>query len=132
MKTPPYYLTLAVAILLVGCSSSNSRFWSATAKNPVIVESKSAGDFLLSLHQHSLLPGDSKDMHGEIHSEPDPYPIPDAVTFPFLRTFHVSYTGETFTNSYTVSRMTKDSPWLLQKAWRTDSQGHTVEDWPVK
>ncbi len=131
MKTP-YFLTLAVALLLIGCSNSKSRFWSSTGKNPVVVESMAAGDSLLSLHQQSLLPGDSKAMHGEINSEPDPYPLPNAVTYPFLRTFHVSYTGEAFTNSYTLARMTKDSPWLLQRAWRNDTQGHTVEEWPVR
>ena len=122
MQNHPYFLTLATAILLAGCSRRNSRFWSSTAKNPVVVESKSAGDFLLGLHQQSLLPGDSK-MHGENSGNLNPYPLPDAVTFPFLRTFHVSITGETFTNPYTVLRAAKDSPWQLQRAWRTDSQG---------
>jgi hypothetical protein len=105
MKTPRHILALVTTIFLVGCSSSNSRFWSSTAKNPVVVESKSAGDFLIGLHQQSLLPGDSKDMHGEIHSEIEPYPLPDTVTYPFSRTFHVSITGETFTNNYTVFLM---------------------------
>jgi hypothetical protein len=132
MKTPRYILTLATVILLVGCSSSNSRFWSSTAKNPVVVETLSAGDFLLGLHRQSLLPGDSKDMHGEIHSVTDPYPFPNEVTYPFTRMFYVSIIGETFTNNYTVLRLAKDSPWQLQRAWRTDSQGHTVEEWPVK
>ena len=87
---------------------------------------------MLGLHQQSLLPGDSKDVHGETHSETDPYPFPNEVTYPFSKTFHVSIKGETFTNNYTVLRTTKDSPWQLQRAWRTDSHGHTIQDWLVR
>jgi len=130
MKSPQIHVVLAAAILLVGCSSSNSRFWPLMAKKPVVVETELAGDFLLGLHQKSLLPGDSKDRHGELHSEI--YPLPDHVTYPFSSTFHVSIKGETSTNNYIVIRKSKDAPWQLQRAWRTDSQGHTIDEWPVK
>jgi hypothetical protein len=31
----------------------------------------------------------------------------------------------------TVSRASENSPWKLQKAWRTDQDGHTIEEYPV-
>jgi hypothetical protein len=87
---------------------------------------------LIGLHERSLLPGDSKDTHGEINSETDPLPLPSEVAYPFSRTFHVTLMGETFTNNYTVVRMAKHADWQLQRAWRTASDGHTIEEWPVK
>ena len=102
------------------------------AKNPVAIETTAAGDFLIRLHNQSLLPGDSKDMHGNLSSAKEPYPLPSEVAYPFSRTFEVTIKGQTFTNNYTVIRSSKDSSWELQRAWRTDAAGSIVEEWPVK
>jgi hypothetical protein len=32
---------------------------------------------------------------------------------------------------YQVGRLSKDNPWKLQKAWRTDQDGKTIEEFPV-
>jgi hypothetical protein len=32
---------------------------------------------------------------------------------------------------YQVGRPSKNSPWKLEKAWRTDKNGRTVEAYPV-
>ncbi len=47
-------------------------------------------------------------------------------------TFLVNETGEAFTNHYTLVRPDKGAAWRLDKAWRTNPRGRTVEEWPVK
>ena len=126
-----YTIVLSTAALLTGCSSGKSKLRSYIAENPVAIETVAAGDFLVQLHKQSLLPGDTKDMHGEINSAKENFPLPDEVVYPLSRTFEVTYRGQTFTNNYTVMRSSKDTSWRLQKAWRTDSSG-VIEEWPVK
>jgi len=101
------------------------------AKNPVMVEKMAAGDYLLVLHRQSLLPGDSKDMHGILVGT-GTYPLPNEATYPFSETFCVTIRDQTFTNNYTVMKASRGSSWQLQRAWRTDSLGNVIEEWPVK
>ncbi len=54
------------------------------------------------------------------------------VKYPPAVTFLVTETGEVFTNHYTLVRSEKGAAWQLDKAWRTDPQGRTVKEWPVK
>lgn len=122
---------LAVALFFAGCSSTQSRALYAAEKNPVTIEAASAGDFLLNLRERGQLPGVSKDSHGEIRVDFS-FPLPKQVAYPFSPTFQVSIKGQTLINHYTVLRETKDSSWQLQKAWRTDAQGRTIEEWPVR
>ena len=125
-----YVVLLAAALCLSGCSSTQSRALHAAEKSPVTIEAASAGDFLLSLREQGQLPGVSKGEHGEIQFDFS-FPLPKQVAYPFSPTFQVSIKGRTFINHYTVLREAKDSAWQLQKAWRTDLQGRTVEEWPV-
>jgi len=99
-----------------------------------MTENRSGGEFLVGLHKKGLLPGDSKNSHGEMVSDRFTLPSSQAkdVDYPFSQTFHWNVLGETFTNNYTVVRTSKESAWQLQKAWRTDSAGQVVEEWPVK
>jgi hypothetical protein len=32
---------------------------------------------------------------------------------------------------YTVVQASQNSPWKLQKAWRTDAKQHLIEEYPV-
>jgi hypothetical protein len=123
-------ISFGAAVLLSGCSSSNSDLCAVASQSPVTKETLAGGDYLLELHKQGRLPGDSKDMHGKIES--DSATLAREVIYPCTRTFHVTITGESFTNYYTVTRTSKDSGWQLDKAWRTDSAGHTVEEWTVK
>lgn len=114
-----------------GCASTQARALRAAKKNPVAIEAASGGDFLLGLREQSKLPGVPKDAHGDIRFDFS-FPLPEQVTYPFSPSFQVSIKGQTLINHYTVLREAKDSPWQLQKAWRTDSQGRIVEELPVR
>jgi len=118
MKIPHHYIALGVAALFVGCASHVAK-----------TEAKSAGDYVLQLHQQGRLPGDTKDAHGKITCYLTPSDLQE-VSYPLSRTFRVVETGAT--NNYTVVRLAKDSSWQLQRAWQTDSEGHVIQEWPVK
>jgi hypothetical protein len=118
VNTLRYLIVLGAAALLAGCVSH-------LAKN----EAKSAGDYVLQLHQQGRLPGDSKDAHGKITCYLTPSDL-QKVTYPLSRTFRVVENGAT--NNYTVVRFAKDSSWQLQRAWQADSEGHVIQEWPIK
>lgn len=132
MRIVRQVIVLAAEVLLVSCSTGRSRALHAFAENPNTMESMSAGNFLLKLHGQSHLPGYPGDVQEQMRSERVPLPLPAQVTYPFSQTFLVYVPGQTFTNHYTIERLTKDSPWQLRKAWRTDSAGHTVKEWAIE
>ncbi|MGA3284275.1 MAG: hypothetical protein ABSD57_07445 [Verrucomicrobiota bacterium] len=41
-------------------------------------------------------------------------------------------TGEAATNNYILVKQSKGAKWQLQRAWRTDSSGQVIEEWPVQ
>jgi hypothetical protein len=47
------------------------------------------------------------------------------VTFAFCKS------GDSASYHYQVARESKESPWKLQKAWRTDQNGRIVEEYPI-
>jgi len=108
------------ASLLVSCASYKAR-----------TEAKSGGDFLFRLHQKDQLPGDTKDEHGKISCYLSPTELKQ-LSYPLSWTYQVVKNGDSSTNNYTIIRLTKYSPWQLQRAWRTDSQGRVTEEWGVK
>jgi len=100
-------------------------------KYPIVDEDmeaagKSALRFLKGLKKKGQLPGWSKNdevttamFHFYIH-------YPDRVTIDdFMKQ------GDSSIYHYTVARASKDSPWRLQKAWRTDRNDHTIQEFPV-
>jgi hypothetical protein len=46
-------------------------------------------------------------------------------------TWDILKIGDSSTYHYTFARMSKDGPWKLRKAWRTDQNGHTIEEYPL-
>jgi hypothetical protein len=82
-----------------------------------------AKKFLKNLKENGQQPGWSKDDHGAFRSYPEV--SPDSVTF------NLQKNGDSSIYHYTVTRSSKDSPWKLQKAWRTDQSGQTIEEYPV-
>ncbi len=50
---------------------------------------------------------------------------PDTVTV------HALKRGDPSTYHYEFTRASKGSPWTLQKAWRTDQDDRTMEEYPV-
>lgn len=89
---------------------------------------KSALKFLIQLHRKDQLPGWSKNVHGrttEFHSTYNDSPYLDSATLYILKN------GDSSVYHYTVIRTSKRGPWKLQKAWRTDQNGHTIEEYPL-
>ncbi len=71
------------------------------------------------------LPGWSKKDHGTIKRVGHFRPNPDTVTV------HALKKGDSSTYHYEFTRASKDIPWQLEKAWRTDQNDHTIEEYPV-
>lgn len=120
MKVSCCLILICTASLLVSCASYS-------AKTAV----KSGGDFLTRLHQKGQLPGDVNDEHGKISCYLSPTDLKQII-YPLSRTYQVVKPGDSSTNNYTIVRLIKHSPWQLQRAWRTDSQGRVTEEWTVK
>ncbi len=74
------------------------------------------------LMRNGQLPGWSKKDRG-----------PNTVMYHFHRnsdtaTLDIPKKGDASTYHYELTRPSEDSPWQLQKAWRTDQDGHLVEE----
>jgi len=77
-------------------------------------------DFLMELKVKGQLPGSSKEDHGSTWANPH---SPDTVD--------VRKKGDMSTYHYSVSRASNGSSWKLQKAWRTDQSGRTLEEYSL-
>jgi hypothetical protein len=134
MSTLRRLILLGIITQLLGCSNNNSHLLSTAKNSQAAEETAEAGNFLFDMHQQGKLPGDSKDMHGEITSEMVPWSEVQSnqEVYPLSRTFHVAINGESFTNNYTVVKLSENSSWQLQRAWRIGSDGHIVQEWPTK
>jgi hypothetical protein len=101
----------------------------------LVEKGHAAGMFCDDLKAQDRLPGISENSHGDMTSddlsESDSC-ISQKIKYPFLLTFHIVLTGDSLTNHYTLMQPSKDSAWQLQRAWRTDSDGRVMKEWPVK
>jgi hypothetical protein len=85
-------------------------------------EANSALTMLHSLKESGHLPGWPKGNHGVIKS----------TDFSWLTgSFVARKTGDPSVYHYQVIRASEASPWKLRKAWRTDADGKTIEEFPV-
>jgi hypothetical protein len=83
---------------------------------------------LKQLVRRHQLPGASKDDHGKtaaFHFKHVISPYLDTATWDTLKK------GDSSIYHYTFARTAKNGPWKLQKAWRTDQNGHTIEEYPL-
>jgi hypothetical protein len=97
-------------------------------KAKAMIMANSALKFLLQLKDKNQLPGCSKNDHGkatDFHCNHDDSPYLDSATCNLLKN------GDSSIYHYTVNRTSKRGPWKLQKAWRTDASGKTLEEYPV-
>ncbi len=95
-----------------------------TRVGPVMAESLDTGiGFLIDLKKKGQLPGHTKDQHGQLDYSGSYSDSP---------TFTIRKTGDSFIYHYTISRTSKDSPWKLKRVWRTDKDGHMIEEYPVR
>ena len=103
----------------------------AALTNSALSEMGRGGQFLATLRESGQLPGVPQNSHGSI-SVNAPLSALQEAKYPFTVTLDLVLEGDSMTNHYTVVRPAKDASWQLDKAWRTDTQGHTVVEWPVK
>lgn len=78
------------------------------------------------LKDRGQLPGWSKDDQIAVDTVNFTYHYPDSVSFVFPKK------GDSSLYHYEVTRASEDSPWRLQKAWRTDKDDHMVEEYAVR
>jgi hypothetical protein len=89
--------------------------------------SMEAEHFLVELEQKDQLPGLSNNPQGDLNAPR----INSSGTYPFSQSFDFQKTGDTSNYHYTVVRASQDSPWKLQKTWRTDANENIVEEYHV-
>lgn len=86
----------------------------------------SAAKFLSSLLEKGQLPGMSAHGHGHFDGN-----VSLPITYPESETFNIRKNGDSSRYHYQLTRATKDSPWKLEKAWRTDPTGRKVQEYPI-
>lgn len=79
--------------------------------------------FLMDLKQNGQVHAWSKNDRGTI--------ILEAHDYPGTFDFRVWKPGDSSIHHYEVVRASVEGPWKLRKAWRTDQNGKTLEEYPV-
>jgi hypothetical protein len=93
-----------------------------TSVGPLVDEDiEAAIAFLKGLKAKGQVPGWSKDDHGSIYADADSG----------AGTLNARKNGDSSIFHYQLTHVRKDSPWSLQKAWRTDEHGQTIEEYPI-
>jgi hypothetical protein len=100
--------------------------------NSSVLEMGAAEKFLIELKKQNRLPGTPKESHGSVSTIVGDISKFKEAKYPFAMTFHSVLIGDSLTNHYTVMRPSADADWQLQKAWRTDTEGNTILEWPIK
>jgi hypothetical protein len=92
-----------------------------TSAGPLSDENtEAATEFLKALKGKGQLPGWSTNDEGTIYLEP----------YPDFEAFDGQKNGDSSTYHYKVARAS-GGPWKLQKAWRANQNGSTIEEYPV-
>ncbi len=93
-----------------------------TSISPLVDENmEAAAEFLKNLKKNGQVPGWLENDNGTIELEGHL----NSETYDFRKN------GDSATCHYRVTRASKASPWQLQKAWRTDQNDHTIEEYPI-
>lgn len=99
--------------------------------NGAVAAANSAFTFLTRLKKKGQLPGWSKDDKGwGTGFEPD-YSAMNSLRFVNSVIWDMQKTGDSSIYHYTFCRAFKESPWKLQKAWRTNQSSQTNEEYPL-
>jgi hypothetical protein len=88
-------------------------------------EKRASAEYLEGLKKKGQLPGLSKDDQGAVYFESYFNSGSKSANFDFQKN------DDLFIYHYTVGRASEDSPWKLQKAWQTDTNGHSVKEYSV-
>lgn len=95
-----------------------------------------AGDFLMRLAKEGKLPGFARGEHGTMHAgildaKAETPSSATAEGYPVSRVIHFQKEGDTSDYFYIVERESREAPWKLQEAWRTDAAGRIMETYSV-
>ncbi len=91
-----------------------------------------ARDFFASLKEQDRLPGIAKNDHGSVSASVDLSDKARLGTYPLSWTFYATKEGDPSIYHYTLVRPSSQAPWQLGQAWRTDSHGRLLEQYPVR
>ncbi len=107
-------------------------------------EIQAPAKFLENLKEKNQLPGLSSNDKGatyvEAYTNFDPQSTSEkgfAYTKDYFKSRHTSVTFDFWKNGdssiyrYQINRASEDSPWKLQKAWRTNQNNRTIEEYPA-
>ena len=87
---------------------------------------------LASMRLKGQLLGWSKREHGRVSfavSNPDEG---DRAAYPVSRTLRFNKKHADTTYHYTVTRLSEEDGWKVQRAWRTGSDGRVIEEYPIR
>jgi hypothetical protein len=95
-----------------------------TTTGPLVNEDVIAAlNVLRDLKANGRQPGWSKDEQGQIRSHPE-------VSLNAI-TFRIEKSGDSSIYHYALTRASKGDAWTLQRAWRTDQNDRTLQEYPV-
>lgn len=108
--------------------TSDWRLVSRDLKAAMTPAQKSSLKSLERLKKSGQLPGVPKDSHGTLTA----FHFTQAAS-PYLdtATWDGQMNGDSSIRHFSLTRTSKNGPWKLQKAWRTDQSGHTIEEYPL-
>lgn len=86
-----------------------------------------AEQFLVALERKGRLPGLNHDPQGDFFVSKDS----GFETYPFSITFDFRKKGVASVYHYSLIQESKNQSWKLQKTWQTDSNGKTLEEYPI-
>jgi hypothetical protein len=93
-----------------------------TSLGPLVdQDSDAAMEFVNNLKKQGQLPGWSKNDDGTIYLE----------AYPNAKAVDGRKNGDSSIYHYLVTRASENGPWKLRKAWRTNQNDHTIEEFPV-
>jgi hypothetical protein len=90
----------------------------------------SAEAYVTDLFDKEELPGFSKGQKGGLTGFLSPRNL--NVVFPAERSFTANKAGDPSTYHYTVIRRSLESPWRLQRAWRTHADGQLADEYSLE
>jgi hypothetical protein len=99
-------------------------------KLPGVILTSQAGKVIEQMIQKRELPGLSKGEHGNfMFSMPQET---DAENWPASRTFHGQKRGDPSVYHYTLTQVSEEAGWKLEKAWHTAPDGHLLEEFAIQ
>ena len=121
---------LCLIPLLQGCHqhNQNERDKSEANQKQILSVFTNAADFIIGLKNDGQLPGVTSSEHGRIIFKKKPEVLQDGS---ISLTCSLKLTNDTGFYDYTFLQKSTNSPWQLQKAWKSDASGKVIEEYPI-